>query len=277
MSKKLISQVLLVSFIFVVSHSLCEAQELTGFSMPLTAPVYGALPLKFSDSKFALIVFKTTPEVLQKLVPKPLSPNPDNLMYVYTGRFSPQDYVSGEYSFPGGSYLEVALGVPATFGKTKGNYIVVMYLDQTLAGITIGREILGFPKKRANISFVEEDGKISSSVERYGTTIVKISFQRTEKVEPIPSRPPTPSFNLKFIPSVKKNAPPDVMQLTSTTSESRVKELYKGKATLEFGSLSADPLGKIPILEIVRADYTVFDGTMHYGEVIHDYLGKDKK
>jgi len=277
MSKKLITQLFLVSFVFAVSHLICDAQEITGFSMPLTAPVFGALPLKMSDSKMVMIIFKTTPEVLQKLVPKPLQPNPGNFAYVYTARFNPQEHTGGDYSFPGGSYLEVALGVPVTFGKTPGNYIVVMYLDQTLAGITIGREIWGFPKKRATVSFVEEDGKISSSVERWGTTIVKIGFQRTERVEPIPARPPTPTFNLKFIPSVKKNAPPDVMQLTSTTTEVRTKEFYKGNATLEFGSLSADPLGKIPILEIVRADYMVAEGILGYGEVLYDYLAKEKK
>ena len=56
MSKKLISQMLLVSFIFAVPHLICDAQEITGFSMPLTAPVFGALPLKSSDNKMVMII-----------------------------------------------------------------------------------------------------------------------------------------------------------------------------------------------------------------------------
>jgi acetoacetate decarboxylase len=62
------------------------------------------------------------------------------------------------------------------------------------------------------------------------------------------------------------------MQITSYLQENKLKELYKGKATLELGSSSIDPLGKIPIVEIVRAEYMVVDGTVDYGDVIYDYL-----
>jgi len=277
MSKKLVSQVLLVFFISIVSHSLCESQDLKGFSMPLTAPLYGALPLKYVDSKIVTVVFKTSPEVLRKLVPQPLLPNPDNLMFAYTSSLNVQGYQSGGFSFHGGNYFEVVLGVPVRFDKTGGNYCVVMYLDKTVTGVPIGREIWGYPKKGANITFVESDGKVSSTVARFGTTIIKLSFERTQKVEPVPPRPPTPTFNLKFIPSVKKDALPDVMQLTSNVTEFNRKEMWRGKGTVEFGSLSEDPLGDIPVLQIIASDYSVVEGSLGHGEVVYDYLAKEKK
>jgi acetoacetate decarboxylase len=55
------------------------------------------------------------------------------------------------------------------------------------------------------------------------------------------------------------------------------KEIYKGNATLELGTSSTDPLGKIPILQIVRAEYVVMDGVLDYGDVLYDYLEKGKK
>ena len=79
--------------------------------------------------------------------------------------------------------------------------------------------------------------------------------------------------NLKLIPSVKKDAPPDVMRLTSTTLENlKVYRVYTCKATLEFGASPADPFHKIPIKEVLGGRYTNWDFTLPYGEVIHDYL-----
>jgi len=277
MLKKLIAQLLLVFFISIFSHPLCEAQELKGFSMPFNLPLYGAPPLKYSDSKMVIVVFKTSQEVLRKLVPQPLLPNPDNLMYAYTSSLNVQGYQSGGFSFPGGNYFEVVLGVPVWFEKTGGNYCVVMYLDKTVTGVPFGREIWGYPKKGADITFVESNGKVSSTVARFGTTIIKLSFERTQKVEPVPPRPRTPTFTLKLIPSVKKDAPPDVMQLTSTVSEFNRKEMWGGNGSVEFGSLSADPLGTIPVLQIVAAQYEVGDGILPLGEVVYDYLSKEKK
>jgi len=70
----------------------------------------------------------------------------------------------------------------------------------------------------------------------------------------------------------KKGAPPDVMQLTSTTLENvKVHGEYTGKATLEFGTSPADPLHRIPIKEVVGGSYENVDFTLTFGEVVHDY------
>jgi acetoacetate decarboxylase len=277
MSKKMTSQLILICIIFIFSHSLCEAQEVKGFSMPFNMPFYGVPPLKYVDSKIVTVLFKTSPQVLLNLVPQPLLPNPDSLMFAYTSSLNVQAHQSEGFSFPGANYFEVVLGVPVRFDKTGGNYCVVMYLDKTVTGISIGREIWGYPKKGANITFAENDGKVSSTVDRLGTTILKLSFERTQKVEPVPPRLPTPTFNLKLIPSVRKDAPPEVMQLTSTVTEFKRKEMWRGKGLLEFGSLSADPLGNIPVLQIVAAQYEVAEGSLPHGEVVYDYLAKGRK
>jgi acetoacetate decarboxylase len=277
MSKKVIFKLFFALFFFIIFQPLCEAQELKGFSTPLIAPLYGAPPVKYSDSKFVTIGFKTSPEVLRKLVPQPLVPNPDNLMGVYTSSLNANDYQSGEFSFPGRNYFEVALVIPVRFDKTAGNYCVVMYLDKTVTGVSMGREIWGLPKKGAQITFDEKDRKVSSIVSRFGTPIIKLNFERVQKVEPIPPRPSTPMFSLKYIPSVKKDAPPDVMQLISYVSEWKRKEMWIGNGSVEFGSLPADPLGDIPVLQIVGGRYEVAEGNLPLGDVVYDYLSKEKK
>ena len=125
-------------------------------------------------------------------------------------------------------------------------------------------------------AMVEDQSKIAVTMERLSVMLLQATLQKGEKVEPIVQRPPRARYNLKYIPSVRKNAPPDVMQLTSFMQETTLKELYKGKAMLQLGGSSVDPLNSIPVVEIVKAEYMIMDGTVDYGEVIYDYLKQGK-
>ena len=101
------------------------------------------------------------------------------------------------------------------------------------------------------------------------------TLEFTEKIDPIPLQPNLPWYNLKLIPSVKKGAPPDVKLLTSLMLKSKTKELHRGKATLEFQSSAQDPLGEIPVSQILQSEYVVSDFVMGYGDVIYDYLAEE--
>jgi acetoacetate decarboxylase len=232
--------------------------------MPGVAPLYEAPPYIYQGNRSINILFKTAPETLQALVPAPLVPNPDSVLFIYIAQLN----VVTPTRF---SYLEMGLGVPASFSDTAGQYAVYLYLDKAGA-IVPGREIYGWPKKDAEISFTEENNGISAQVVRDGVVLVDAGLHLLEQVDPIPPQPGAPWFNLKLVPSVKNNAPPDVMQLTSTLIESDMKELQTGSATLKLGSSVSDPLGDIPILEILEGRYTVDDITLGYGDVIYDYL-----
>jgi len=58
-------------------------------------------------------------------------------------------------------------------------------------------------------------------------------------------------FNLKYIPSVSENEPPDVKQITiAKMKDNKTKQMRLGTATLEFYSSRYNPLNKIPIMKI---------------------------
>ena len=146
------------------------------------------------------------------------------------------------------------------------------------AAITAGREIYGFPKEDAEIAFTEAEEGITARVVQQGVTLIDIAFHRVGRIDPIPKGEPMPMFNLKLIPSVKKDAPPDVMQLTSTLLEGEeTKELQKGLATLKFGSSVGKPLTDISVVEILDSSYSVGGFTLGFGDVIYDYLQESKK
>jgi acetoacetate decarboxylase len=238
------------------------------FSMPRAAPLYLAPPYHYRGNRSINILFKTTPETLRELVPPPLVSNPDSLLFIYIAQFNvvaPQPF----------TYMEAGIGVPVQFSDTTGQYALYLYLDKT-AAIAAGREIYGWPKVDAQISITERNEGISAQVIREGVMLVDATVHRLKRIDPIPEQPATPWYNLKLIPSVKKNAPPDVMQLTSTLMDSEIKELHKGSATLKLYSSALDPLGSIPIVDILEGSYSVDDFTLGYGDVIYDYLTKSE-
>jgi acetoacetate decarboxylase len=239
------------------------------YSMPGFSPLYSPPPVQFRDNRILIIVFKTTPEVLKELVPEPLQANPYNLMFVYIGQLNIESPAAGRYE-----YLESGIGVPAVFSKTTGNYAVCLFLNKALP-IVGGREVWGWPKKDAEITFTEAGGEISGRVERYGTVLLSLTGKLEKKLDPVPTEPEMPWYLLKIIPSVRKNAPPDVWQLVSTLNTGvKTKELWNCAATLKVQSGPQDDLGKIRVVEIVSAQFSVGDFAMDYGEVLHDYLTK---
>jgi acetoacetate decarboxylase len=273
MQRKQTAQLFVLWLIVFVFFSPSEAQETKkGYTMPNTAPLYSPPPVQFRDNKIISVLFKTTPEVLKALVPEPLVPNPGNLMFIYVGELNIDDPVGGKYS-----YLEAGIGAPVTFSKRTGNYAIYLYLDKA-PPIVGGREIWGWPKKDAQISFQVKDGEINAKLERFGATIITLSSTMLKKIDPKFGRPELPWFNLKIIPSVKKDSPPDVLQLTSAmNTDSKTKELYNYKASVKFGSSPMDPLEDIEIVQIMGAQYSISDFVMNYGEVLHDYLAEAKK
>jgi acetoacetate decarboxylase len=240
-----------------------------GYSMPSAAPLFPEPPFVCKDNKVIRIVFRTSAEILRELVPEPLLPNPDQLAFIYIDDI----HIVAPVKI---NYLEVGIGIPALFDGALGYYFAFLYLDSPLAIIT-GREIWGWPKKEAEITFTEKDKLFKASVRREGVSLVQASVNTTEQVVPIPSQPDSPAFNLKLIPSVKRNHPPEVLQLTSTITTSEKKVFFRGDAKLSFTSSGTDPLGRIPILEILSGEQYIEDMTLDCGDVLYDYLSENKK
>jgi acetoacetate decarboxylase len=250
------------------THVSIQSYLGNAFSMPAISPMLVRPPFHYKDAKGTNIMFKTDPQLLEKLVPPPLIPSPDQLVLFYIGQFHIPDYEL--------SYKEAGLGISVIRDGKPGFYALVLYLDKANP-IVGGREIWGWPKKEAEeIVFKDEDGKITAAVTRYGFPIIKATFEASTKVDPIPPRSQAPWYFLKLIPSIEQDAPPDVLKLTTTVMDPYViHEMYMGPATLEFGDSPSDPLGQIPIEEIVYSETTVHDFTLGYGEIVYDYLADE--
>jgi len=243
----------------------CFAQNFDGTNLSSAKLFYSELPYVFEGSENYFISFKSNPEVLRVLVPEPLKPISNGVITIVFAKHKITSPVKLNYN-------EAYFVIPVSYGKRYGGYIPVLYLDK-IETITPAREIWGYNKVGGEFQFIEKDNKISITVTQMGTLIMKASFDLGEPFTPPKQPQGGPVFNLKYIPSVVKNAPPDVKQITiSELKDSKTTQMRLGTATLEFYSSRFNPLDKIPILEILKAGYTIDSFSMIYGEVLYDYL-----
>lgn len=237
-----------------------EGTNLSSHALP-----YGAPPFTYEGSRLLSIAFTTSPEILRAMVPEPLTPNPDHVMSILVA----DHHITRPLVV---SYYEAMLAVPVSHDGCVGTYLPVLYLDKVLP-IIGGREIWGFSKVEAEIHLSAGGSTVTATVVREGTTLIDMAAHLGEPVVPIPEMPNDPIFNLKLIPSVTQGAQPDVKQLTSTVGgDVKIHVVRGGTGTLALASLASDPLGAIPVVEIVGAGYQEQDFVLGYGEVVFDYL-----
>jgi acetoacetate decarboxylase len=241
------------------------AQDFEGTSLSSRALPYAAPPYVFAGSQYLVTTIVTTPAVLRAMVPEPLEPKPQGLVHVMVVR---QHLVEPEEIL----YSEAILAVPVSYEGVDAIYMPVLYLDQALPIVT-GREIYGYNKVDAEIEWSESEGTVHATVRRWGETLIDVRAQLGEPLAQIPQRPSSPNLNLKHIPSVEAGAPPDVLQLTSTTlTDVKVTTMRPGAGELALGSATYDPLGSIPVLALAATVYYEQDFVLGGGEVVHDYL-----
>ncbi len=234
------------------------------YTVPAVSPLYPPPPYRYRDCPLMIVPFVAEPGVTRRLVPEPLQPNPDDVAYVAIGHMH-NDRL--------GSTREAFIVVPSSDGTRLGNYSVFLYLEND-ACITSGREIWGWPKKLAEISFAENGDRVSAGVRRGGTELVRAGLEGLEdaSAEDLDLSPVW--FNQKIIPSVVEGAPPEVSQITATTFEGiEVSDVRRGRAKLHLDGTADDPLaGLIGIRQVLDGHRMTMSFRLLHGEIVHDYL-----
>ena len=234
------------------------------YSLPINDSLYGKPPFHYKGSESIMVVFKSDPNVISELVPKPMEANPDGLAIASINRFNCTGF---------GRSIEMFFVIPVTFQGEAGNYLpyIILNNDKPLAG---GREIWGWEKKLGQLELEEKDGIVYGSAERGGSVLLKASVERSEigTLEDVAGS--GVYFCVKVIPSVEKDAPPEVAQLTRVDLTESIKfhTIEKGPAAIEFPMSPTSFLHTVPVLEILGGFYVTHESILDYGTVVHDYL-----
>ena len=233
------------------------------YSMPELSELYGKPPFHYREVSQLMVAFETDAAVLRQLVPKPLTPNKDNLVFA-----SVADFLCSGF----GRYLEAHIFTHATYKRRLVNFSLYLVLDNDVA-ICGGREIWGFPKKLGRLTLDSTDDVVRGTVERGGITLVDASMRMKSMMSADDLGGTAEWVARKFVPNVKLGAPPDVDQLTTTTlTNMQVGDVHCGPGALTFAPSPADHLAEIPIKQVTGGFFFESAFDLEDGEVLHDYL-----
>lgn len=237
------------------------------WAMPITNPTYPRPPIRFVNRQLLIITYRTDIEALQKVVPEPLKPASDLVLY---------EWIRMPDSWGLGSYMESGQVIPVTYKGEPGSYTHSMYLDN-LPGIVGGRELIGFPKSWGTPRVELQDECINATLDYSGVRVATgtMVFKHTEvPLEAASKGFELPNYALKSIPHV--DGSPRILELVRFGAiDVSVTGAWTGPASLELHPHCMAPVADLPVREIVSASHIVCDMSLSYGEVAHDYLSTE--
>ena len=176
-----------------------------------------------------------------------------------------------------GPYDEIYTAVMCKWRDEVFAYCNGVYVTGEASQI-LGREILGFGKKRADsIDFTNHnDGEVEAVVNiRPGEPAVTVRALPTVR-EPAESVESIPLVVLKTIPDAEGGEKPALAQLVSVLFKAIPQvgsdgnaEVYSGPATIEFG---AENDCNLPVKEVLSATYMHMYADLPYGHVLKTYF-----
>ncbi len=238
----------------------------TAYSMPLTNPSFPPGPYRFFNREYFVITYRTDPEALAAVVPEPLEVTAPGGEI----RIHPDADSTGF-----GDYTETGQVIPVRLNGVDGAYTHAMYLDDD-APIAGGRELWGFPKKRASPKIEVESDVLVGSL-HYGSVLC-VSATMGYKHRPVDhdavlNGMKAPNFILKIIPHV--DGSPRICELVRFHLEDIVlKEAWTGPAALGLFPHALADVARLPVREVLSAQHFKADLTLGLGSVAFDYLAK---
>lgn len=233
------------------------------------------------------ILFRPDARVLKQFVPPPLelSEDPVALLKLYELK---RHRVGQPYKDPRFcQYNEAVISTVAYLQGQPGHYNLYMWVDRDWA-MWKAREVLGFPKKLADIhltklfpdealDFEGREGKhnetIIGSVSRYGYPLIRVEVQLTGQASPEGLPRIKYFYGRRLLPSPQEGGQ-TIHQLIRVSVENvKMGPMLEGRASLELFDAPDEELACLKPREVLRAyNFTVEWVLPGYpGEIIHDY------
>jgi acetoacetate decarboxylase len=235
--------------------------------------IFGPPDYHFKGCTTYAVTFQTDGDLVSAMLPAPLvaaAPDQMTLMVnTMVGTAADATVI--------GPYHEMTLLIPATYEHHQGQYAVQLYLGSmaestNVLPILLGLNMYGIPKREGVFKRIDEAGRTTVEIERYGATIVAANFTIGDDL-PIPDGQSVyPLFNLKYFPAVEGHGAA-LLQLTKVAMVFEpATELRAVDAHITDDRIVLDTGTPIPVKKILDAFYMKWDFTLPAGEVLWDYL-----
>ncbi|MFO8010118.1 MAG: acetoacetate decarboxylase family protein [Dehalococcoidia bacterium] len=233
-------------------------------TMPVDAPAYHQKPFVYKGAHIYAFTYETDEEAARELLPEPLS-----LTDTPSATLAFIEYEQSSL----GPYREVTLSIDAVYKEEQMPYIVYLFLDQDVP-ILAGREVYGFPKKKAIIEFTRQEDVLGMYVERPKGIRICSAVVRDEMVfSPMPDDSRLPQLVLRAIPSPEENRTHSILELVKVDYIMEKGEVSMGTGSCSFaGESMLDPWHKLPVRNMLLCSHMAFDGVLSFGKVIENLL-----
>ncbi|SHE32553.1 Acetoacetate decarboxylase [Seinonella peptonophila] len=224
--------------------------------LPDYAPLYPQLPFHYKNYRKLSVYCRGERAAIERFLPKQFEYAGDVFeIFVLT---NPE--ISGLTP-----YSEGGIVIPCKYRDIQGGYMAYEYVD-TDESLCAGREIWGYPKKLADVTFEENEGKVQGRLVRKGKTIIDISVDLDDTQVDQPNL--FPRLIVKRIPKADVYGV-DVDQVILNEFENVVihsRETGSAQANWEYSSF--DPLAELGPVEVLGGVFVVADYTLNYGKVL---------
>ena len=234
-------------------------------STPFGAPLVPALPIRLRQTEILTIVYRTSAQAAESLLPEPLRLASDLcLLHVY--------HMHDAEWF--GVYCESAWQIPVLLpDDTEAVYSPFLVLGSDGA-VAAGREAYGQPKKSGQVRLGPSGDLLLRVVERNGIDVATATMCWKQ-------RPATGSELTSLVPGADLNVNLRVRQeeeglvsrelVTRRFADVVEHEAWTGPGTLELRPNAQLPVYLLAVKEIVLGLHRVVDLTLAPGRVIHRY------
>jgi acetoacetate decarboxylase len=213
------------------------------------------------DAVMVMAMFRTKADVVKKVLPPPLEPDPASMGSAYVAEFHRTNF--------GVTYNEAALFISAQYRGEVGSYCLSMPVTNDMALIG-GREVYGFPKKIAETINVKREGnKVTGVCVRKGVPIITIKVNLKGPAEPGAIPPIGPNYLFKHFQNPRLDSFDYNPRLVKQRNQIDWGKVELGEGELTLAKSKHDPVSEIPVEEVVMAGYTEgMEIRMQPGEVV---------
>jgi acetoacetate decarboxylase len=242
------------------------------YPQPTWSRLYDPLPHHFEGCRSVALLCRAPEGTLAQVVPYPLVPEAGQEEYFQLSLTRIE-----QVRTPGSVHrdlLMAELDVPVSHQGLRAAHCAIEYFSADF-GVSVGREVWGFPKKQGHLDWTENDDCIHVEVRREGRTLMMADFTKglaSGTAEPdifgIPNGEP---FSYLQVRSPLGPMAPDApvrLDVVRTEVESYVSHSSTpGSATLRLFDGPGDPLSFLRP-EMVNARLDVYDFVFPWGEVV---------
>ncbi|MBZ8132706.1 acetoacetate decarboxylase family protein [Afifella sp. IM 167] len=236
------------------------------FCGPDRSPLYKPLPRLYRDLRKLSVFARGDMEGIRKALPAEFEPASDIVEFFVM--HCPIVHDDADPIMGPRAYSEGGVVLGARYNGMLGGHVAYEFVttDDAMCG---GREILGYPKKFAEVDLAEDGKTIEGTVRRLGRDLIVASFEETEA--PVEKPVLQPRLQVKRIPRADGKGYDVNQVITIQVGSANILERRVGKATLSVGGHPhMDPLFELGVREIVGAEFIVGEFDLGYGEVLQD-------